>query len=104
MLRAAFKQNLAERWLLNGILQPGNSEMDGLVPDAEPKDDEGDDSGEIENREDVDADESSNKLPQVQADLGPASPCSPSCIGPSRAAGLRSQCISENIGVSEKAQ
>ena len=78
--------------------------MDGLVPDAELKDDEGDDSGEVETREDVEANESSNKLPQAQADLGPASRCSPSCIGSSRAAGLRSRCLSENIGVSETAQ
>lgn len=56
MLRAALMQNLAERWLLNGILQPMNSEMDGLVPDAELKDDEGDDSGEVEGRKDVEAD------------------------------------------------
>ena len=51
--------------------------MDELVSEDELKDDEGDDSRELEGCEDVDVEESPNKLSQAQAELGPASLWSP---------------------------
>lgn len=74
--------------------------MEGFELDAELKDEEGDGSGEVDGREEDEFDVSSNRPLQPHA-LGAASP---SRIPTSRAAGLRSQCFSENIGVSENAQ
>lgn len=71
-----------------------------LEPDAELKDEEGDGCGEVDGRDDDEVDVSSKRPLQPQA-LGAASP---SRISASRVAGLRSQCLSENIGVSVNAQ
>ena len=82
ILRAAFKQYFAERWLLNGKLQPGYSGLEDLEAELiELMDDGGDDDNEEDgDREDADADadadEVSNKLLQLQADAGPFSLCS----------------------------
>lgn len=74
--------------------------IEWLEPEPELKEEEGDDSGELDGHEDDELEVSSNRPLQPQA-LGAASP---SCNSPSCIAALRSQCLSENIGVSENAQ
>lgn len=98
MLSAAFRQYLADRWLLNGRINSGTSEMDGtepieLIEDDREDNEEGGESG-------IDGtDEASNQLPQPHVGVDIVVLCSRSWPDD-----LRSQCFSENIALSVKAQ
>ena len=75
MLSAAFRQYLAERWLLNGRFNSGTSEMDAIEP-IELIEDDREDAGEDGESEVDETDELSNKLPQPQAGAGIVVRCS----------------------------
>ena len=77
MLSAAFRQYLAERWLLNGRFSSGTSEMDGMEP-TELIEDDRVDNAEVGEREIDETDELSEKLPQPHAGAGIVVLCSPS--------------------------
>lgn len=77
MLSAAFRQYLAERWLLNGRFNSGTSEMDAIEP-IELIEDDWEDAGEDGESEVDETDELSNKLPQPHAGAGIVVRCSPS--------------------------
>lgn len=76
MLRAAFRQYLAERWLLNGTFNSGTAEMEGMEP-IELIEDDREDNGKDGEREIDEADELSNKSPQPHAGAGVVVLCWP---------------------------
>ena len=62
MLSAAFRQYLAERWLLNGRFNSGKSEMDEMEP-IELIGDHGEDCKELDDRETDEIGGLSERLP-----------------------------------------
>lgn len=76
MLSAAFRQYLAERWLLNGRFNSGKSEMDetepiGLIGDHR------EDCKELDDRETDETRGLSERLPQPHKGAGLVVLCSP---------------------------
>lgn len=76
MLSAAFRQYLAERWLLNGRFNSTTSGMNGTEP-MELSEDEREDDGKDGEREIDETDELSNKSPQPHAGAGVVVLCWP---------------------------
>ena len=76
MLSAAFRQYLAERWLLNGGFNSGTSEMDGMEA-MELIEDDREDKGDDGESEIDETEELSNKPPQPHAGAGIVVLCSP---------------------------
>ena len=76
MLSAAFRQYLAERWLVNGRSNSTTSGMDGMEP-IELSEDEREDDGKDGEREIDETDELPNKSPQPHAGAGVVVLCWP---------------------------
>ena len=77
MLNAAFRQYLADRWLLNGRLNSGTSEMDETEP-MELAEDDGECKCEDGEPDVDDAERLLNNLPQPHVGAGIVL-CSPPC-------------------------